>query len=581
MSSASDSSGVGAGGNASGSAGDTMILNGAAITIETLIAHGVTDVFGIPGGSVLNLYDELFSRTSQITHRITSHEQGAAHAADGYARATGKVGVAMATSGPGATNLVTGIATAYLDSSPVVFITGNVPTNLMGKDSFQEVDITGITMPITKHGFLVKDINALEETICEAFRIARSGRPGPVLIDIPKDVQIAETEFLGGHPLPDLPRRQPDQSELQAAAELINSSQQPFIYAGGGVVLSDSSDLLCQLAEKLDAPIGLSIMGLTAMSSTHPLYLGMTGMHGLPEATQLNAEADLIIGIGVRFSDRATGNINSYREKAKIIHIDIDDAEIDKNVQADVSLHGDIRDILPLLIELVEERDRRQWLDHATDIREAMRDSILAPSEAQASGLTPYTVINAVRQRTDDSTVIATDVGQHQMWVAQHYAFNQPRTFLTSGGLGAMGFGMGAAIGASIAKTQTRTVLFTGDGSFHMNLNELATAVRYQLPIVVVILNNGVLGMVRQWQTLFYQSRHSETTLDRSTDYVKLAEAFGARGFSVGDAHGLNEVLDQAFSSSEPVLIDCRIDPDSQVFPIIPPGGSFIDMIIA
>lgn len=577
-----------------------MRLSGAAIAIETLIAHGVTDVFGIPGGSVLNLYDELYSRSHRIRHHLTAHEQGATHAADGYARASGKAGVVIATSGPGATNLITGIATAYLDSSPIVAITGNVPTNLMGKDSFQEVDITGVAMPITKHGFLVKDINALEDTLCEAFRLACSGRPGPVLVDIPKDIQIAEADFKGGTPLPELERQKPDQAALEAAAELINASQRPYIYAGGGVVLSDSSTLLTQLAEKLDAPTGLSMMGLTAMSSTHPLNMGMTGMHGLAESSQLNAEADLIIGIGVRFSDRATGNIASYREKAKIIHIDVDNAEIDKNVLSDVSLLGDIRDVLPRLIDLVESRERNAWLAHAADIKVAMRETsrgakVTADTEteplinAQPSRQddplippTPYAVIQAVRQHAGDDTEVATDVGQHQMWVAQYYPFNQPRTLLTSGGLGTMGFGLGAAIGASIANgSRSRTLLFTGDGSFHMNLNELATAVRYQLPIVIIIMNNGVLGMVRQWQSLFYQGRYAETTLNRPTDYVKLAEAFGAVGYKVASISELHQALQLAFASNGPVLIDCPIDPDASVYPIIPPGGSYHDMIIA
>ncbi|MDR0459586.1 MAG: biosynthetic-type acetolactate synthase large subunit, partial [Coriobacteriales bacterium] len=557
-----------------------MKLNGAAITIETLIAHGVHDVFGIPGGSVLNLYDELASRRDRITHRLTCHEQAAAHAADGYARASGRVGVALATSGPGATNLVTGIATAYLDSSPLVAITGNVPTSLMGKDSFQEVDITGVTMPITKHGFLVKDIDNLEKTLAEAFRIASSGRPGPVIVDIPKDIQIAETEFRGGHPLPELPRKPVNPIDLQAAADLINNSKRPFIYAGGGVVLSNTSDLLRQLAEKLDAPVGLSLMGLSALSSDHPLFLGMTGMHGLPEATQMQAEADLIIGIGVRFSDRATGNTAHFQQQTRILHIDVDDAEIDKNVSADLSVIGDLRDVLPALIELSEQRQRSDWLSRAGEFREAMQQASIANGYAKNGGLSPRLVINAVQDRGTDDLVVATDVGQHQMWVAQFYKFKQPRSFLTSGGLGTMGFGLGAANGASIARNKARTLLFTSDGSFHMNMNEFATAVRYQLPIVVVILNNSVLGMVRQWQTLFYGARYSETTLDRPTDYVKLAEALGGRGFKATNLSQLEAALDAAFACSGPVLVDCQIDREASVYPIIPPDGSFNDMII-
>jgi len=560
-----------------------MLLNGAAITIETLIAHGVSDIFGIPGGSVLNLYDELAIRSDRITHRLTCHEQGAAHAADGFARATGKVGVAMATSGPGATNLVTGIATAFLDSTPMVIITGNVPTSLMGKDSFQEVDIRGITMPITKHGFLVKSIDELELTLAEAFRFARSGRPGPVIVDIPKDIQIAETEFHGGTPLPDLPRPPFAEATLQAAADMINAAERPYIYAGGGVVLSNSSDLLRAFAEKLDAPVGLSLMGLSAIDSKHPLYLGMTGMHGLPEATQMQAEADLIIAVGARFSDRATGNIANYQQHVKIVHIDIDEAEIDKNVLSTLSLVGDIRDVLPELIGMIERRERNAWRMRANDFREAIHEATLeteATTAKDIGGLTPRTVIKAVRQLAGDDTVVATDVGQHQMWVAQYYGFSQPRTFLTSGGLGTMGFGMGAAIGASIARGSARSVLFTSDGSFHMNMNEFATAVRFNLPIVVLLLNNSVLGMVRQWQSLFYDGRYSETTLDRPTDYVKLAEALGGNGFSATNEAELQAALERAFTGTGPALIDCVINRDAQVFPIIPPGGSFNDMII-
>ncbi|MCL2137207.1 MAG: biosynthetic-type acetolactate synthase large subunit [Coriobacteriia bacterium] len=553
-----------------------MQLNGAAITIETLIGHGVTDVFGIPGGSVLNLYDELAKRTGRVTHYLTCHEQGAAHAADGYARSTGRTGVAIATSGPGATNLVTGIATAYLDSSPLVAITGNVPTPLMGKDSFQEVDITGISMPITKHGFLVKDINYLEKTLAEAFRIARSGRPGPVVVDIPKDVQVAEAEFFGGSPLPDLPPNEADADKLQAIVDMVDAAKRPFIYAGGGFVLSDTSDLLRQFAEKIQAPVGLSLMGLGALDCQHPLYLGMTGMHGLPEATQAQAEADLIVAIGVRFSDRATGNTSTYKERAKVIHIDIDDAEIDKNVTADLSLQGDIRDILPILIDSCQPVDRSEWVSRALDLKEAMRDE---PGKANGE-LSPQAIVRAVRGLTQDDTVIVTDVGQHQMWVAQYYGFRQPRTFLSSGGLGTMGFGMGGAIGACIARGKKRTVLFTSDGSFHMNMNEFATAVRFNLPIVVVVIDNSVLGMVRQWQRLFYSGRYAETTLDRPTDYVKLAEALGGAGFKATSTADLEQCLKEAFSADCPVLIDCVIDSDFSVYPIIPPGGTFNDMII-
>jgi acetolactate synthase-1/2/3 large subunit len=625
-----------------------MRLTGAEILAETLIAHSVTDVFGFPGGAVIDLYDALYKYQDKITHYLTCHEQGAAHAADGYARATGKTGVVIATSGPGATNLVTGIATAYLDSTPMVAITGNVALSLIGKDSFQEVDIVGITMPITKHNYMVKNAAELEETIREAFQIARSGRPGPVLIDIPKDVQQATFEFHGGRPKPPLPTAKVDEQVLLDAVRLINSSQRPYIYAGGGLVACDSGAALQAFAEKIDAPIGLSIMGLTALDSKHPLKHGITGMHGHFVASKMNAEADLIIGIGVRFSDRATGSVRKYQEKAKIIHIDIDGAEVDKNVDSLVSLVGDAAEILPRLTELVDRRDNPEWKARADVYRQAAEKSqgngntpppppTQPNTAASANSFTPRDIILKVREFTSDDTVIATDVGQHQMWVAQHYDFARPRTLLTSGGLGTMGFGMGAAIGAAIAKgggaggaaartaatgtvasaasdtrtaartasaasdTRTaartaksdaasiaatgaaaRTVLFTGDGSFHMNLNELATAVTYKLPLVVIIFNNQALGMVRQWQALFYSKRYSNTTLQRATDYPKLAEAFGGKGYQASNMGELQMALGAAFSApaNGPTLIECLIDPDEKVFPIIPPGGSFDDMIV-
>ncbi|MDR2956937.1 MAG: acetolactate synthase large subunit, partial [Coriobacteriales bacterium] len=433
---------------------------------------------------------------------------------------------------------------------------------------------------ITKHGFLVKDISHLEKTLAEAFRIARSDRPGPVIVDIPKDVQIAETEFFGGLPLPDKPHRQPDPVALQAAADMINAAERPYIYAGGGVLLADSSELMCELAEKLDAPVGLSLMGMSAMSCDHPLYLGLTGMHGLPEATQIKAEADLIIGIGVRFSDRATGNIVRYQEKVKILHLDIDDVEIDKNVTATASLIGDLRDVLPQLISLVNKKDRSQWRARAISFKAAMREAAIENGNSNNGFLAPQALIHTIRRLTDDSTVVVTDVGQHQMWVAQYYGFMRPRTFLTSGGLGTMGFGMGAAVGASIAMGNAKTLLFTSDGSFHMNMAEFATAVRFELPITVVLLNNSVLGMVRQWQSLFYGERYAETTLDRPTDYVKLAEALGGTGFRVGSFDELASAYSSASGYQGPVLIECPISRDASVYPIIPPGGSFNDMII-
>ncbi|NLG10184.1 MAG: thiamine pyrophosphate-binding protein [Coriobacteriaceae bacterium] len=587
-----------------------MKLNGAEILVETLIAHGVTDVFGFPGGTVINLYDALYDYQDQITHYLTCHEQGAAHAADGYARATGKTGVVIATSGPGATNLVTGIATAYLDSTPMVAITGNVASNLIGKDSFQEVDIVGITMPVTKHNYMVKHIEELEEIVREAFQIARSGRPGPVLIDIPKDVQQARCEFHGGKPKPLLPIASVREEALAAAAEMIDASERPFVYAGGGLISCSAGEALRVFAERIDAPVGLSIMGLTALDSRHPLKHGLTGMHGHYVASKMNADADLIIGIGVRFSDRATGSTSKYQEKTKIIHIDIDGAEIDKNIDSVISLVGDAAEILPRLTELVKRRENPTWIAQAELHRqeakrllahegEAQREqeqqSLLQQDEQQllgqegerrleqrapGTGFTPQSIIHMVRGFTTDDTVISTDVGQHQMWVAQEYDFCVPRTLLTSGGLGTMGFGMGAAIGASVARGSARTVLFTGDGSFHMNMNEFVTAVTYGLPIVVVIFNNGSLGMVRQWQNLFFNQRYSNTTLKRKTDYPKLAEAFGGVGYRATSLDELQAALDAAFAYDGPVMIECLIDINEQVFPIIPAGGSFDDMIV-
>lgn len=553
-----------------------MKMTGAEIVIQTLINHGVDEVFGFPGGAVLYLYDELYKNSDRLKHYIFCHEQGAAHAADGYARATGKTGVVIATSGPGATNLVTGIATAYLDSTPMVAITGNVALNLIGKDSFQEVDIAGITMPITKHNYIVKDINELEDIICEAFQIARSNRPGPVLIDIPKDIQMAQCEFKGGKPWELFPHPEVKSCSLQAAIELIKNSTKPYIYAGGGVVTSGAYDELMAFAEKIDAPIGCSMMGLSAIDYKNIRKLGMTGMHGTYAASKAKSRADLIIGVGVRFSDRATGNIIKYQEHAKILHIDIDKSEIGKNIKVYTSLIGNIKDILPALTNTIEQRHNPEWKDEVISYIEEAK-SFKCPNNNK---LTPKGVIRTVCELTPDDTIIATDVGQHQMWVAQYYRFANPRTFLTSGGLGTMGFGMGAAIGAAIGKNTTRTILFTGDGSFHMNMNEFATAVMHNIPVIVIILNNNVLGMVRQWQSLFYDDRFSQTTMNRKTDYVKLAESFGGIGFKAETADEFNEVIKKALELNSPVLIDCVIDKDEKVLPMIPPNGSIDDIIV-
>ena len=551
-----------------------MRKNGAEIVVETLISHGVTDVFGYPGGAVLDLYDALYRNSGRINHYISAHEQGAAHAADGYARATGKVGVCMATSGPGAANLVTGIATAYLDSTPMIAITGNVPLPLIGKDSFQEIDIAGITMPITKHNYIVKNVSELEDIICEAFQISQSGRPGPVLIDIPKNVQAEMCEFRGGKPLSLFEKPSVCDEKLAEIAKVISAAERPYIYCGGGVVISGAAGELMKLAEKIDAPIGCSMMGLSAVPADHRLALGMTGMHGMYASSKMKGDADVVIGIGVRFSDRATGDKAAYQAGTKIIHIDIDDAEIDKNIPATLSAIGDIKTVLPKLTELVEPSTCDKWNKLALEYKQ------FADERFNKAGFNPGNIIRAVQKRAGTDMAVATDVGQHQMWVAQYYGFENPRTFLTSGGLGTMGFGMGAANGASVARDNAKTVLFTGDGSFHMNMTELATAVRYNLPVVVVLLNNSVLGMVRQWQGLFYQGRYSQTTMERPTNYKMLAEAFGAKGFDATSENELEAALDAAFESDGPVLINCVIDSDEKVLPMIPAGKAVTDMII-
>ena len=552
-----------------------MKMTGAQIVVETLIEQGAEVVFGYPGGQVLNLYDELYKNADRIKHVITAHEQGASHAADGYARVTGKVGVCMATSGPGATNLVTGIANAYLDSVPMVAITGNVPNNLIGRDSFQEVDIVGITYSITKHNYIVKDVTKLADTIREAFRIAKSGRPGPVLIDIPKDVQVAETEY---EKMPLVEKDaivKADENLLAKAAELITESERPFIYCGGGAVTSDAGKEIMELAKKIDAPVGFSMMGLTAVPSSFEYSLGMVGMHGHYASSMAMAESDLIIALGVRFSDRATGDKTKYAQNKKIIHIEVDASEINKNINANVGITGDVKDATERLVKLVESSKHTAWLEKLEAYKKYAKENEVAPLGA----IGPHQLIDEVCARCDADTPIATDVGQHQMWVAQRYDFKNPRTFASSGGLGTMGFGMGAAIGACVA-TGKRTVLFTGDGSFGMNLNEMATAVSQKLPLVVVVMNNGVLGMVRQWQTLFYGARYSETTLERKTQFSELAKAFGAEGYAVTNMDELKASLDKAFATEGPVLIDCAIDMDERVLPMIPAGRSVEDLII-
>lgn len=553
-----------------------MLLTGAQIIIEVLIEQDIDTVFGYPGGAVLNIYDALYKSKDRIRHYITSHEQGAAHSADGYARATGKTGVVIATSGPGATNLVTGIATAYLDSSPVVAITGNVGLPLIGKDSFQEVDILGITMPVTKHNYMVRDVSRLADIVREAFQIAASDRPGPVLIDVPKDIQTAMCEFAPREKLQKKVRRQISDESAVTAAELIAGSKRPFIYAGGGVVISNASQELLKFAELIDAPIGLSMMGLSSIPAGHPKNLGMTGMHGKYAASKVMSMSDLIIAAGIRFSDRATGNKPEFSRGRKILHIDIDPAEIGKNIPAYVSVLGDIKDVLSKLNTVIKKQTCLEWESEINSILSCPDNHL----EMDKNSLTPQVVIEAVRSFTEDDVVIATDVGQHQMWVSQYYKFSNPRTLITSGGLGTMGFGMGAAIGSCIGRSKKRTVLFTGDGSFHMNLNEMATAVSNDLPLIIIVMNNNALGMVRQWQTMFFDKRYSQTTLNRKTDFVKLAEAFGATGYRIGHLDDLKPVLQKAFTAKGPVLIDAMIDSDEKVLPMIPPGGTINDIIL-
>ena len=551
------------------------MISGAQILLNVLKEQNVDTVFGYPGGFVLNIYDEIYHASDWLTHVITCHEQGAAHAADGYARATGKTGVVIATSGPGATNLVTGIANAYLDSIPLVAITGNVPQDFIGRDSFQEVDIKGITMPITKHNYMVKDVTKLASVVREAFSLASSGRKGPVLIDIPKDIQLAKCEYapvkeaVKEHPLA------PTHEMLTKAAELIAASKRPYIYAGGGVIATGASEDLITFAEKLGAPIGASMMGLTSVPRSHPLMLGMSGMHGNYASTKAMGRSDLIIGIGARFSDRATGKKSEFSKDRKVLHIDIDPAEIGKNIPAYVAMVADVKQALIALNKMPLHKSDPKWLDEVNKLKNSnANQSVMNPAK-----LNPHMVITGVAKRVPADTRIATDVGQHQMWTAQSYPFKQPRTLITSGGLGTMGFGLGAAIGACIGSGK-KTILFTSDGSFHMNMNELATAVSNRLPLIVLVLNNSVLGMVRQWQTMFFDQRYSATTMERKTDYCKLAEAFGAKGFRISNINELDPVLDQALKLNEPVVVDVVIDRDEMVFPMIPPNGTINQMII-
>ena len=550
-----------------------MLLSGADILVKTLIEQGCDTVFGYPGGQILNVYDSLYKYRNEINHVLTAHEQGAAHAADGYARTTGKVGVVISTSGPGATNLVTGIATAYLDSIPMVAICGNVPTTQIGTDSFQEVDITGITLPITKHNYFVNSVEDLADTIREAFRLAKSGRPGPVLIDVPKDVQIAECGYEKQAPVEKEKPFAAKDTRIEEAAEIINSAKKPFIYFGGGVIASDAQAEVLKLAEKLDAPMGCSLMGLSAIPTDHPRFFGMQGMHGHYASSMSMHNADVIISLGVRFNDRVTGNREKFATGAKIVHIDTDGSELNKTVNSVCGLRGDIKLTLQKLLPLLNEGKKAEWMARVDAFRKE-EEKYLDNRE----GLTPRRAILTLNKHLGKNTAVCTDVGQHQMWAAQSLDFKTSRRFASSGGLGTMGYGLGAAIGAAYG-TGERSVLITGDGSFGMNLNEMATAVRYNIPVVVIVMNNGVLGMVRQWQTLFYDKHYSNSVLERKTDFPALARAFGANGEAVTTPEELDESLSRAFKTEGPYIIDCKIDKDEFVLPMLPPGGSMDDII--
>ena len=550
-----------------------MFISGADIIVKTLIEHGCDTVFGYPGGQILNVYDSLYTHQNEINHILTAHEQGAAHAADGYARTTGKVGVVIATSGPGATNLVTGIATAYLDSIPIVAICGNVPTSQIGSDSFQEIDITGVTLPITKHNYFVENVENLADTIREAFVIAQSGRPGPVLIDVPKDVQTAKCEYEPKVPMEKEETYAAKEIRIKEAADYINSAERPIVYFGGGLITANAQEEMLMLADKIDAPVGCSLRGLSAIPTDHPRFLGMHGMHGRLASFLAMYNADLIISLGVRFNDRVTGNREKFAAKAKIIHIDVDGSELRKTVNTVCGLRGDVKLTLGKLLPLLNERKRPDWMEKTEAFRKEEEGCL-----DNRKGLTPRNIILKLNQYLGENTTVCTDVGQHQMWSAQNLNFKTPRRFVSSGGLGTMGFGIGAAIGAAVG-THERSVLITGDGSFGMSLQELATAVTYNIPVVILILNNSVLGMVRQWQSLFFDKHYSNTTLNRKTDFAAVAKAFGADGEKVLTEEELDEAFIHAFNNNGLYVIDCSIDKDEFVLPMLPPGGSMDDII--
>lgn len=556
----------------------SMVLNGSQIILECLLEQGVDTVFGYPGGAVLNIYEELYNYSDRITHILTSHEQNAAHAADGYSRTTGKTGVVIATSGPGATNLVTGIATAYMDSIPMVAITGNVTTDLLGLDSFQEVDITGITMPITKHNFIVKDVNQLADVIREAFFIANDGRKGPVLIDIPKDITAAKCEFehkpLEGHSF------NLDRNQLYSAVEIIKSAKKPFIYAGGGVVSSDAVSQLKKFAELLDAPVSLSLMGQCAFDNTDERYTGMLGMHGTKASAQALINSDVMVVVGSRFSDRVTCNTKSFEnntKNTKIVHIEIDPAEIGKNVGVDAYISGDAGFVLTELNKLIPQQSHPEWM---AQVKEWKAQYPLCQRSEDPEAVLPQYILETLCELTDGKAIISTEVGQHQMWTAEFYSFKSERSFASSGGLGTMGYGLGAAIGSKVGNPDRTVVNIAGDGSFYMNMSELSTLAKYQLPVIELVFNNSVLGMVRQWQRLFYNCHFSQTTLEKPTDFDMLAKAFGIEGITVTKKSEVKPALEKAIALNKPVLINCVIDKDINVLPMVPAGASVAEPIL-
>ncbi len=549
-----------------------MVLTGAEIIVECLKEQGVDTVFGYPGGTILNVYDALYKHSDEIFHVLTSHEQGAAHAADGYARATGKVGVCMATSGPGATNLVTGIATAYMDSVPMVAITANVNLPLLGKDTFQEVDIAGVTMPITKHGYIVKDVHILAQTIRKAFQIAKSGRPGPVLVDVTKDVTANTCEFAPQKLQEAEVINRYTQEDIKKALELIQNAKKPFIYLGGGAILSGAAGQVREFAKKLDAPVCDTLMGKGAYDGYDPLYTGMIGMHGTKASNLGVSECDLLVALGARFSDRVVGNASKFASRAKVLHIDIDAAEINKNIKVDVAVVGDLKCVLTELNARMGQSSHPEWTAH---IRELKEKYPLKYDDSQLS--CPY-VMEELDRITKGEALVTTDVGQHQMWAAQFYHYTKPRTFLSSGGLGTMGYGLGACIGAKMGRPEKICVNIAGDGCFRMNMNELATASRYHIPVIQIVINNHVLGMVRQWQTLFYGQRYSQTVLEDAVDFCKVAEGLGCMAIRVTQKEEVAPAIEKAIALQKPVLIECVIPKDDKVFPMVPAGAAISEV---